>query len=246
MARKRKRNYEEVTNGVSRTIPEVPAPPAEHGLEERRIEPEQLSEPELRDRLHSIEWSADGELHQTNSDPDCWTRPSDAFRFADHGGRDNRSMGDNQNTGCDSDSSGLQSSDQSGEELDNVETNLHNGNNVPLRAGLGTRYPSEAKDGGGRTGDLRDSEHRELIDSTGVSHRNTNPDYGMTVDDCIHAMKVIASMQNIATIMSAIEQYDTTITRNDLLESYEELEDRITAFITSCEQRLDTLTNPGG
>lgn len=241
MARK-KRNYEEVTNGVSRKIQAETLPAQADGLEERRIESEQLSQPEQRDGLHPIEWSADGELHETNTDTDRGSCTSDAVGFSSDLGRDNRSMGNHQDTGCDTDSGRLLSSDLVGEELAYVETNLHNRNNVPLRSGLGIGHSSEAENGGGGAGDIRNREHSQQLNPSGIPHRNSDSDNGMTTDDCIHAMNVLARFMDVCNAISDHPNADIS-----------EIEDCIHAYIDAtqrsvnyCYQTLDNLAKRGG
>jgi hypothetical protein len=68
----------------------------------------------------------------------------------------------------------------------------------------------------------------------------------MTADDCIHAMKILSSLQNLCYVMSAIEAYDTDVCVQDFDDACNELADRVSEFITSCDKRLDTATQPGG
>lgn len=167
-----------------------------------------------------------GTLHKSSSSTDSRACSDNAWGTHPIDGRDDWGMGDNHDSGRDADDFGLRPGDAVCEELDHVEADLHNGGDVPLRPGLGTRPILKTKDQQRGAADLRSDEYRKQLLESGISYRLPSSPLG--VDEvCMDAMKVIGSISAIIECMDAIDYADM----DEFLLDYKERSD---TFIKNC------------
>lgn len=182
---------------------------------------EQRGEP-INDSSPSLDFNRDyREVHEPSDAEVSGSCSSDAGGAVPIDGRDNRSMGDNQSSGCESDSSGLRPSLGAGQIVANVETNLHDGGDVPLRTGLGIGSQLQAPIKQRGTVTVRNNQHSNINIKPRIQHRLPSSPVG--VDEvCMDAMKVIGCISAIIECMDAIE--------------YDELDE----FLTDASARFNT------
>ena len=78
---KKKRNYEEVTNGVQKKKKLPPVPEKQSGLAEGRSNESDLHQSRGHLCIESSECSSTGELYQSDSGEIGWTTQSDLLRY---------------------------------------------------------------------------------------------------------------------------------------------------------------------
>ena len=240
---KKKRKYEEVTNGVQKKIPVVPTSVSpKSGLDTGSSESSDNSKSGGCRSSESPKLSTSGRIHEPDSNPSSGSVEGDVVRHSGQPRHDHGSMGSDSVTGCDNYTVGLFPPPSGSPTLDDVDANLPVGDNVSLRARFPLGHQGTEEDAEPRGTDPFRGEWSSLDRPAGVQCGMESLDTGMNTTDCIHAMKILARFMDVCNAISDHPNADIP----EIRECMEAFVDTYTEVVNFYDNILDTLEGRGG
>lgn len=160
----------------------------------------------------------------------------------DRDGQMLRDMGDNPGTGCDSNHSGLGPVSTGGQELAHLDTVADTCIDGTSTASDDSGYEGEAEVPTGRGAELLHNVGQSQYDEQRLDMQVPYVVYGMTTEDCIHAMKLLARFMDMSATLSDYPNASMQECKEVLDAFSNEADDIVTYYY----QTLDTLEQSGG
>ena len=188
-------------------------------------------------------WVSDSELEHDcrhdRTDSDADGRGSERSSGLDDGcnGLDVRDMGDNPGSGCHVNDHGLEPLDSGRQELADLATLESPREHIGRTSSDKDRHEGSTEVQEGRGTELLHRKQRIEYGSSGMDSEGTDALSGMTTEDCIHAMKLLARFMDVCNAISDMPNS----TAAEVLECMDAFSLQADEIVTYYYQTIDTV-----